>query len=35
MTSTRGDTDLRLFHARVREHWILEADHDVRVPVHP
>ena len=30
-----GDTDLRLFHARVREHWILENDHDVRVRVHP
>ena len=30
-----GDTDLRLFHARVRENWILENDHDVRVRVHP
>jgi hypothetical protein len=30
-----GAADLRLFHARVHEHWILEADHDVRVRVHP
>jgi hypothetical protein len=30
-----GVADLRLFHARVREHWILEADHDVRVRTYP
>ncbi len=30
-----GDSELRLFHARVREHWILENDRDIRVRVHP
>lgn len=30
-----GEADLRLFHARVRGHWILETDHDVRVRTHP
>jgi hypothetical protein len=29
-----GHADLRLFHARVDEHWILENDRDVRVRVH-
>lgn len=30
-----GDTGLRLYRARVHEHWILESDHDVRVHVRP
>jgi hypothetical protein len=30
-----GDAGLRLYHARVHEHWILESDHDVRVRVSP
>lgn len=30
-----GDTDLRIFRARVSEHWILEDDRDLRVRVHP
>ena len=30
-----GDAKLRLYHARVLEHFVLAHDHDVRIPVRP